>query len=359
LSLKRKSKTNQKINIEKKPQIILFIIIVLSLILISYFFWKPIIRFFGWGSILVYLYSLITFWNILFNPKKIPEYWKYWIFGAFIILASIGFLGLFNSPLDLELSDGFSKNEHNYLLTNTELGETLGGTLGDIISREPNQWEHWENFIFLRFQGILRNLILLTIGFSICWPKKMLFIIQQLSIISNKIYDSTKKIYFMISNLLSSRNKENSKPEIQENLEKKNILNETEENENKVQNNENLNNSTKIESEIKKSITENTESWILPNIDILDQSDLSPLSNEEMENTKRLIVSTLKEHGVEVTVGQVKPGPTVTMYGLEPGYGKKPKAKTSSNNKESIESEQVSGTRVRVDTILSEKKIWL
>ena len=75
-----------------------------------------------------------------------------------------------------------------------------------------------------------------------------------------------------------------------------------------------------------------------------------------MENTKKLIVSTLKEHGVEVTVGQVKPGPTVTMYGLEPGYGKKPKTKISSSNKESIENEQISGTRVRVDTILSREK---
>ncbi len=322
--------------------------------LISYFFWKSIIRFLGWGSVLIYIYSLIILLNILFNPQKISEYWKYWVFGAFVTLASIGFLGLFNSPLDLELSDGFSKNERNYLLTNSELGDTLGGTLGDIISREPNQWEHWENFIFLRFQGILRILILLTIGFSICWPKKMLFIIQQLSIISKRIYDFTKKIYFMISNLLSSRNKKNSAPEIQESLEKENIVNEPKENE--VSDNENLNNSTKKESEINKPITENTKSWILPNIDILDQSDLSPLSNEEMENTKKLIVSTLKEHGVEVTVGQVKPGPTVTMYGLEPGYGKKPKTKISSSNKESIENEQISGTRVRVDTILSREK---
>ena len=63
-----------------------------------------------------------------------------------------------------------------------------------------------------------------------------------------------------------------------------------------------------------------------------------------------------KEHGIEVTVGQVKPGPTVTMYGIEPGYGKKSKSKTLPSNKEQIENQENLGTRVRVDTILSREK---
>ena len=49
-----------------------------------------------------------------------------------------------------------------------------------------------------------------------------------------------------------------------------------------------------------------------------------------------MIEKTLSEHGIEVSVDQVKSGPTVTMYGLSPGYG---------NSK-----------RVRVDHILAREK---
>ena len=50
----------------------------------------------------------------------------------------------------------------------------------------------------------------------------------------------------------------------------------------------------------------------------------------------------MKQFGIEVTVDQVKKGPTVTMYGLSPGW----KGKTDNKI----------GQRVRVDTILNREK---
>ena len=44
-----------------------------------------------------------------------------------------------------------------------------------------------------------------------------------------------------------------------------------------------------------------------------------------MGSTAETIRQTLAENGVEVEIGQVRPGPTVTMYGLTPGWVRRSK----------------------------------
>ena len=352
MSQKKKPISKQKIFIEKKPQTIFLLFVVLILVVINFFYWEIILRIFGWGSIIVISYSLVSLFIILFQNKKFTKYWRYWVFGIFISLASIGFLGLFNAPVDLESSNAFTKDNQNYFLTTKELGDTLGGNLGDIISREPQQWEHWNNIFALRIFGVFRNIIILLIGFSICWPKKMLLVLKKILIYSKFTYLHLKKWYISFFNLINSKSSNNTDSQAEEN----NKILEDQVEEKEILNDESLIKEPKVEQKITTTLNNPSEKWILPNIEILNESHLSPLSNEEMETTKKLIVSTLKEHGIEVTVGQVKPGPTVTMYGLEPGYGKKSKSKTLPSNKEQIENQENLGTRVRVDTILSREK---
>ncbi len=82
--------------------------------------------------------------------------------------------------------------------------------------------------------------------------------------------------------------------------------------------------------------------WKLPSLSLLKSASGGGVSKSEIEATGELIVDSLHQHAIEVSVDQVRIGPTVTMYGLKPGWkgsGAKPGAQ-----------------RVRVDTILNREK---
>ncbi len=87
--------------------------------------------------------------------------------------------------------------------------------------------------------------------------------------------------------------------------------------------------------------------WKLPDIKILGVGKSGGITKSEIQETSDLIVETLTDHGVDVSVDQVRTGPTVTMYGIAPGY----------NAGKATGSEQARATkRVRVDTILNREK---
>ena len=84
--------------------------------------------------------------------------------------------------------------------------------------------------------------------------------------------------------------------------------------------------------------------WHLPPFEYLAPPPKGGVSTTEIKATSDLIEETLAEHGVSVSVDQVRVGPTVTMYGLKPGWkGGGPKSKAPAQ-------------RVRVDTILNREK---
>ncbi|MSQ22465.1 MAG: DNA translocase FtsK [Dehalococcoidia bacterium] len=65
--------------------------------------------------------------------------------------------------------------------------------------------------------------------------------------------------------------------------------------------------------------------WRLPSTSLLDNGRRATVKEEETDRVARKIEETLGYHGVEVTVDQIKPGPTVTLYGLTPGWNRKTK----------------------------------
>jgi DNA segregation ATPase FtsK/SpoIIIE, S-DNA-T family len=62
----------------------------------------------------------------------------------------------------------------------------------------------------------------------------------------------------------------------------------------------------------------------LPGLDLLDNSDLRRPVQKEIDETASIIVKTLKEFGVPVSVVGAKVGPSVTQYQVEPGFVEKP-----------------------------------
>ena len=105
--------------------------------------------------------------------------------------------------------------------------------------------------------------------------------------------------------------------------------------------------------------------WRKPSVRILDTAPVATISEEDVEATSSAITRTLAEYGVEVEVEQVRPGPTVTMYGLAPGWIRKYK------NEKQVDDDGVplkdergrmitkrveDKTRVRVDSIIAREK---
>ena len=62
------------------------------------------------------------------------------------------------------------------------------------------------------------------------------------------------------------------------------------------------------------------DGWQLPPMDLLDEG--APSTNDEIDGEARaaLIVQTLASFGVDATVTEINQGPTVTQFGVEPGW---------------------------------------
>ena len=95
--------------------------------------------------------------------------------------------------------------------------------------------------------------------------------------------------------------------------------------------------------------------WTLPAMELLRTAPVLGVSQAEVEATSQLIIDTLAEHSVDVSIGQVRSGPTVTMYGIVPGYGRRGR-NAQAGEEDGEPAAARPRTRVRVDTILAREK---
>lgn len=95
--------------------------------------------------------------------------------------------------------------------------------------------------------------------------------------------------------------------------------------------------------------------WQLPPISILDRPTEVELSQSEIEKRAQLIEEALASYGVEAKVVQINVGPTVTQFGVEPGWDRKYKEikERDRDGNIKVRLEEVSKTRVKVDRIAS------
>ncbi|MEK7354376.1 MAG: DNA translocase FtsK, partial [Chloroflexota bacterium] len=97
------------------------------------------------------------------------------------------------------------------------------------------------------------------------------------------------------------------------------------------------------------------DGWRLPPIDILERSPEVKFSQADNEERARRIVEALVSYGVEAKVVEINAGPTVTQFGVEPGWDRKMKEVRvkDKDGKVTTNSEEISKTRVKVDRITS------
>ena len=93
--------------------------------------------------------------------------------------------------------------------------------------------------------------------------------------------------------------------------------------------------------------------WQMPSADILEESDNVEFSHAEIERRAKLIEDSLASYGVDAKVTEINVGPTVTQFGLEPGWDRKykeVKEKDKDGNTKTTRKE-ISKTRVKVERI--------
>jgi len=93
--------------------------------------------------------------------------------------------------------------------------------------------------------------------------------------------------------------------------------------------------------------------WQLPPITILDKPTEVELSQSEIEKRAELIQEALASYGVDAKVVQINVGPTVTQFGVEPGWDRKYKEirERDKDGEIQVRTEEISKTRVKVDRI--------
>jgi len=97
------------------------------------------------------------------------------------------------------------------------------------------------------------------------------------------------------------------------------------------------------------------DGWRLPPIDILDKAPEVEFGQADNMQRARLIEEALASYGVESKVVQINAGPTVTQFGVEPGWDRK-KKETRERDRDGnvrVKVEEVSKTRVKVERITS------
>ena len=106
-------------------------------------------------------------------------------------------------------------------------------------------------------------------------------------------------------------------------------------------------------------------SWARPALSMFVDANEGGITKEEMEDTARTIRETLGHYGVEVEVEDARPGPTVTMYGLVPGWIRRQKQVnvTDSDGRPKLDEKGrqmktrvETKTRVKVDAITAREK---
>ncbi|MFH1650867.1 MAG: DNA translocase FtsK [Chloroflexota bacterium] len=97
------------------------------------------------------------------------------------------------------------------------------------------------------------------------------------------------------------------------------------------------------------------DGWKLPPVEILDTSVEIEFSQADNAQRARLIEEALASYGVDAKVVQINAGPTVTQFGVEPGWDrrfKEIKEKDRDGNTQ-VRVEETAKTRVKVERISS------
>ena len=316
------------------PTIIVGILVVIAIGLIYWFLpniidwsvatWENLLSLFGAGLALIAIYILTII--IIFAIKRLSlfaEYWNRWLGGISFTFAIWGLLA-FISP-------------------------GLGGTFGEGIIGTSVAG------------GILRLIGLVILGILFIAPKQLWHVV--ISIIKG----IGKAIWFILSGIWgaiakASQSRKEAKPEPAQEMrfEKAAPVQPA-----LVKEKTELPPITGLAAA--KSTTAETPEpikyqqarivggWQLPPINILDKAVETEVSQADVEKRAEIITEALDSYGVDAKVVQINIGPTVTQFGVEPGWDVKYKEIKERDKDGNIKTrlQEISKTRVKVEKVTS------
>lgn len=304
-------------------------------------FWGILLRTFGAGIALLILAAAILIWVIWQRKLSLfTQRWNQWLGAIAFAAALLGLLAFFNP--DWEISGIFQEN--------VSLEDvSLGGSWGEAIIGSQS------------LTGALRIIAITVVGIAFMAPRFTWRLLQQLirwgqsSIMWLGRFYSQHPVHQPFLNRIGKRLEESSRrpvPEISERVPSpyQPVIKpppETKE--------------VKITSREAPKVTPALlpvpfpGSWQLPSLELLDETAEVELSQAEVERRAKLIEEALASYGVEAKVVQINVGPTITQFGVEPGWDRKYKEIKERDRNGNLKAriEEVSRTRVKVERITS------
>jgi len=367
---RKKSFSNQKSGAKKKPKkqgggffrfilsrpmrqiIFTFIVIVLLVIFWEYVqdFFKTIRELFGWGLVFI-LAAIVTIITMVWRRKlsSFIFHWNRWLGGIAFVMAAWGIMSSFDYT--------------SYLLENG-----LGGSFGRAIISYPNYFFIYGLCIFA----------LLVIGIFLVAPRPSFGVIKRFFI---WLYERLKRpparerpakqpVKRVFQPGIPSGEKRyrpsvteespeviSSRKRLEALAEKAAALRPGAKSTDSTPSRQEL---RQVADDVWKKYGQSSagvviDGWRLPPVDILDLTPEVSFSEADNQQRAKLIEETLASYGVDAKVVQINAGPTVTQFGVEPGWDikyKEIKEKDRDGNVQ-VRKEEVSRTRVKVERINS------
>ena len=321
--------------------------------------------FFGVGYLPSCVWILVLILTIRHKPSSFFTKWRFWISGSFILTGSLGLLS------------GFTLTVEN--LENIQLGGLVGNTvrLGNLS---------------LVSIGTLTSFSLLILGIFALAPKVVTKATFTGSLRTIRVFrkstsygiSAVKGVLFLLNKIRSTR-EQRFQAKYERTILAHNIDDDIDEPKTVKPSHTAPTEKGKLETssmEVSQPIprqssyltndvtTEQTLEnpkigWVLPSLNLFNSDNSIANLPDDHAEVGHAIKSSLAEFGVPVEIKQINPGPTVTMFGLTPGWITK--------TKHTREKDQYGGilkgtdgkpilkqieekTRVKVDTILAREK---
>ncbi len=283
------------------------LVLVLAVAAALYFLRNPIteaiLEAVGFGAIIIALWILVIIGVIWRRQhQQLKEYWNSWLAALVLSVAGMGILALFKP--DITISE-------------VELAEaTLAGSAGQTIAGNSLTW--------------LRLTVLVLLGIVIAGPKFSYEFSQEVllsiwngivlaaSAIGRLSKKTGPKIRLVGAWLIGPPRQ---KP-IRIKPSKKVKLKEVAEPVEKPTEPSEITEETKDDSSAEQMIMPGIDSD-LPPIELLTEAPKADFAQADDDERARLIEDALGSYGVEVNVTQINPGPSVTQFGVEPGWARK------------------------------------
>ncbi len=258
----------------------------------------------------------------------VPQNWNRWLGSVLFVLGLLGLLSLL--WLKVQIGD-------------TNLGESSwGGVVGLLVSGGAD------------WMGALRSLVLILLGGIAFWPQASLALARR-SLGWRPPQPRTRATSAPVSQTSAPRTVPlpiSPAPPAP-----------TASNELMDEDAEGMEGATLPPTTAKAPLAAGVRGWQLPTVDLLDRVVEAELSLADNQRRAHLIEDTLANYGVDAKVVQINQGPTVTQFGVEPGWDVKTKLvkerepdgrlKLDRDGKPKVKVEEVSRTRVKVSRITS------